>query len=180
VVNAEVRSDPVVLETPRLVVRRMTAPDDVGFVLRLLNDRGFLEHIGDKGVRTDEDAERYIAEGPRASYQRFGYGLYTVVSKASGTALGICGLVKRESLDDVDIGYAFLPESRGQGYALEAATAVMDYARDTVGLHRVVALTNPRNDRSIRLLEKLGLRLQRTIVLAGETRVTLLFGPAKP
>jgi [ribosomal protein S5]-alanine N-acetyltransferase len=167
----------VVLETPRLVVRRMTAPDDVGFVLRLLNDPGFLEHIGDKGVRTDEDAERYIAEGPRASYQRFGYGLYTVLSKASGNSLGICGLVKRESLDDVDIGYAFLPEARGQGYAFEAAAAVMNYARDTVGLHRVVALTNPLNERSIRLLEKLGLQLERTIVLAGETRVTLLFGP---
>ena len=177
--NAAVRPDAVVLETPRLVVRRMTAPDDVGFVLRLLNDPGFLEHIGDKGVRTEEDAERYIDEGPGTSYRRFGYGLYAVVCKASGDSLGICGLVKRESLDDVDIGYAFLPESRGQGYALEAATAVMHHARDTFGLRRVVALTNPRNERSIRLLEKLGLRLERTIVLAGETRVTLLFGPAE-
>src|SRR4051812_28053941 len=168
-----------VIETARLRLRHMTVPDDVAFVLDLLNEPGFLQYIGDKGVRTDEDARRYIENGPRASYARFGFGLYTVVLKASGESTGICGLVKRESLNDVDVGFAFLPQFRGAGYAIEAAAAVVRHGLDVLRLPRIVALTDPANERSIRLLEKLGLRSRGPIVLDGDARETLLFGPGR-
>jgi len=169
-------SPAVVIDTARLRIRHMTVAEDTAFVLELLNDPGFLQYIGDKRVRTDEDARRYIENGPRASYARFGFGLYTVVLKASGESTGICGLVKRESMNDVDVGYAFLPRFRGAGYAIEAASAVVRHGLDVLHLPRIVALTDPANARSIRLLEKLGLSSRGPIVLTGETRETLLFG----
>jgi [ribosomal protein S5]-alanine N-acetyltransferase len=175
--HSRLPSPPAVIETPRLLLRHMTVRADTAFVLALLNDPLFLEYIGDKGVRTESDAGRYIDEGPRASYDRFGFGLCTVVLKASGEPMGICGLVKREFLDDLDIGYAFLPAFRGRGYAFEASAAVMRYGFDVLGLPRILALTHPDNDRSIRVLEKLGLRCTGRVVIAGERRETLLFGP---
>jgi RimJ/RimL family protein N-acetyltransferase len=165
-----------VIETARLRLRHMLVPDDIAFVVELLNEPGFLQYIGDKGVRTDEDARRYIENGPRASYARFGFGLYTVVLKTSGEPAGICGLVKRDSLNDVDVGYAFLPQFRRAGYAIEAAAAVVRHGLDVLRLPRIVALTDPANERSIRLLEKLGLCCRGPIVLTGEARETLLFG----
>src|SRR6187549_3783400 len=125
-----------VLETERLCLQHLTA-DDQAFILKLLNEPGFLQNIGDRGVRSLEDAVGYIEKGPRTSYAKNGFGLYRVSLKESGEAIGMCGLIKRDTLPDVDIGYAFLPRYWGNGYALEAAEATMAYARGTLGLRRV-------------------------------------------
>jgi RimJ/RimL family protein N-acetyltransferase len=151
-----------VLETDRLVLRRMSV-DDAEFELRLLNEPSFLRFIGDRGVRTLEDARAYILKGPVDMYERLGFGLYITELKGEGVPIGICGLVKRDFLADVDIGFALLPAFWGQGYAHEAAAAVMEYGKGALGLKRIVAITNPENHSSIRLLEKLGLKFDRMI-----------------
>lgn len=149
-----------VLETERLVLRRITV-EDAEFMLELLNEPSFLRFIGDRGVRTVDDARAYISKGPVDSYERNGFGLYLTELRSYGTPIGICGLLKRESLEDVDIGFAFLPEFWANGYASESASAVMAYARDALGLDRVVAVTSPDNGASIRVLEKLGMEFER-------------------
>lgn len=164
----------MVLETPRLVLRRLV-PDDAAFVLELLTDRSFIDNIGDRGVRDPDAARRYILDGPVASHARYGYGLDLVQIKATGTPIGICGLVRRDYLDAPDIGYALLPRFCGQGYAREAAAAVLANAVGSLGLQRVHAIVSPSNGRSIRLLEKLGLRYERMITPPGETRGIQLF-----
>jgi RimJ/RimL family protein N-acetyltransferase len=164
-----------VLETERLVLRRLT-PDDAAFILDLLNQPSFLRYIGDKEVRNTEDAIRYIETGPVASYERFGFGLYLVQLKESGTSVGMCGLIKRDSLPDVDVGFAFLPDYWSQGLAFEAAAAVMNYGREVLGLRRIVAITSLDNTASIRLLEKIGLRFERLIKLAEDQPEVRLFG----
>jgi RimJ/RimL family protein N-acetyltransferase len=148
------------LETGRLHLRRIGL-DDAGFILDLLNEPSFLRHIGDKGVRTLDDARRYIAEGPQKSYESHGFGLLLVERKDGGQPIGICGLLKREWLEDVDLGFALPPPFWGQGYALEAASAVMAHARGPLGLRRVVAVTSLDNERSIQLLARLGFRFER-------------------
>ncbi|WP_310538750.1 GNAT family N-acetyltransferase [Phenylobacterium sp.] len=146
----------MVLETERLFLRHLT-PDDDGFILELLNEPGFLENIGDRQVRDLEGARRYVADGPAVSYARHGFGLWWVGLKASAEPVGICGLIKREMLDHPDIGYAFLARFSGQGFASEAGAAVLAYGRSVLGLGRIVAITKPDNDGSIRVLEKIGL-----------------------
>ena len=148
------------LETGRLTLRRFDL-GDTGFVLGLLNEPSFLLHIGDKGVRTEDDARRYIAEGPLASYARSGYGLYVVELREGRSPIGICGLLKRDWLEDVDLGFALLPAYWGRGYAFEAAAAVLAQGRNQFGLRRIVAITSLDNEASIRLLGKLGFRLER-------------------
>ena len=164
-----------VIETERLVLRRL-AVDDAEFIVKLLNQPSFLRYIGDKEVRNNADAVRYIQDGPLASYERFGFGLYLVELKDTGVPIGICGLLKRDSLPDVDVGFAFLPSYWSQGYAFEAAAAVMTYGRDVLGLRRIVAITSPDNEGSIRLLEKLGLRFERLIKLSADQSEVRLFG----
>jgi len=149
-----------VIETPRLALHRLTT-DDADFILELLNEPAFLRHIGDKGVRTRADACQYILAGPVASYDRFGFGLYRVQRKDSGEPIGICGLLKRESLEDVDVGFAFLARAWAQGFALESASAVLAHGRSTWGLKRILAVTSPDNEASMRLLGKLGFRFER-------------------
>ena len=149
-----------ILETERLVLRRL-ALDDAAFLLELLNEPAFLKNIGDRGARTLTDARRYIARGPVASYRKFGFGLYLVELKDSGAPIGICGLLKRDWLNDVDIGFAFLRRYWSQGYARESAAAVMHYGWTTLRLKRIVAITKPTNQASIALLEKLGLRFEK-------------------
>ncbi|MFN8455927.1 MAG: GNAT family N-acetyltransferase [Anaerolineae bacterium] len=151
-----------VCETERLNLRWIST-DDAEFILGLLNEPSWLRFIGDRGVRTLEDARNYILNGPVAMYDRLGFGLYLVELKASGLPLGMCGLLKRDFLDDVDIGFAFRPPYWGQGYAYEAAAAVLAYGTETLGLPRLVAITSLDNHRSARLLEKLGLRFERLI-----------------
>jgi RimJ/RimL family protein N-acetyltransferase len=163
-----------VIETERLEMRRLTA-DDAAFMLGLLNQPSFLENIGDRGVRTLEDAREYIANGAVASYSRHGFGLYLVVVKETGAAAGICGLVKRDTLEDVDIGFAFLPQHWKKGYAVESAAAVKDYAASVVGLRRLVAITSPGNRPSMRVLERIGLALEKTVRLSPNGEELKLF-----
>jgi len=155
-----------VLETERLVIRQLRV-DDAEFILKLLNEPGFIQNIGDRGVRTTADAEQYILNGPVTSYQQNGFGLWLVMLKESGEPLGMCGLIKRDILEDVDIGYAYLHQFWGKGYAYEAALAVLHYGRDVIGLKRIVAITAPENPGSIRVLEKIGLRFVKMIELPG-------------
>ena len=163
-----------ILDTARLHLRQVGV-DDAAFILRLLNEPSWLRFIGDKGVRTIDDAVRYINDGPIAMYARTGFGLYLVVLQESGAPIGLCGLIRREGLEDVDIGFAFLPEFHGRGYAREAADAVMALGRKIFGLTRIVAITSPDNHDSIRLIERLGLRLERTVALPNGGAEILLF-----
>ncbi len=155
----------MILETERLQLRLLSV-DDAEFILRLLNEPSFIENIGDRGVRTINDARAYILKGPIASYEKFGFGLWMVETRFESTPIGICGLLKRDVLADVDIGYALLPEFWSQGYALESASAVMSYASEKLGLKRVVAVVNSDNQSSIRLLEKMGFKYERMVRLS--------------
>ena len=157
-----------VLQTDRLTLDRLST-DDAAFIVELLNEPSFLRHIGDKGVRTREDACQYILAGPMASYDRFGFGLYRVEKKDDGEPIGICGLLKRDSLEDADVGFAFLPRFWSQGFGLESAAAVLTHGRQTWGLKRILAITSPDNDASIRLLAKLGFRFERMARLSEGT-----------
>jgi len=145
------------LETPRLVLRRLTE-DDAPFILRLVNDPSWLENIGDRGVRTLEDAREFIRKGPLAAYARGEVGMQAVVPKDSGEPAGICGLLKRDFLEDVDLGFALLPEWRGRGIAGEAAAATVAHARAALGIRRIAAFISPGNARSGALLERIGFR----------------------
>ena len=147
----------VVLESDRLRLRRLTTADGE-FMLGLLNEPSFIANIGDRGVRTLEGARKYLVDGPIASYAKHGYGLYMVELKATGEPIGICGLVKRDYLEDADIGFAFLPPFWSQGYAFESAAAVKTFALETLGLGRVLAITSQDNVGSIKVLEKIGLK----------------------
>jgi RimJ/RimL family protein N-acetyltransferase len=161
-----------VIETERLLLRKLTR-DDAEFILDLLNQPSFLRYIGDKGVRNIEDAVRYLETGPLASYERVGFGLYLVELKKTGAPIGLCGLLKRDTLPDADVGFALLPDYRSQGYAFEAASAVMTYGREVLGLRRILAITSPDNHDSIRLLEKIGLRFEGLVTLPEQGEVRL-------
>lgn len=154
-----------VLSTPRLELREL-AEDDAPFILELLNDPSFIRNIGDRNVGTLDDAREYIRKGPLASYRQHGFGLWLVRIKGEGTPIGISGLLKRDALDAPDIGFAYLPAFHGMGYGYEAARAVLDHARDTLRLPRVVAIVNADNEPSARLLEKLGMRFERSVRLS--------------
>jgi RimJ/RimL family protein N-acetyltransferase len=167
-----------VCTTDRLLLRRLTG-DDAAFVLEQLNEPSFIRNIGDRGVRTLDDARAYIADGPVAMYARHGFGLYLVTLKDTATPIGMCGLLKRDTLEDVDIGFAFLPRYWGKGYALEAASAVMAYGRDVLGIKRIVAITSLDNESSIRLLKKIGLTFDRMIRLPGGEADGKLFVPTE-
>jgi RimJ/RimL family protein N-acetyltransferase len=154
----------VILETDRLRLRRLT-PDDGPFILRLLNEPSWLRFIGDRGVRTLEDASAYILNGPMAMYESHGFGLYMVELKQDGTPIGMCGILKRPALEDPDVGFALVPEHWSKGYAFEAAKATLDYAVGTLGLKRIAAIVNPENEASIALLTRLGMRFEKVIRL---------------
>jgi RimJ/RimL family protein N-acetyltransferase len=151
------RDPTIVLETDRLQLRRF-GPADAEFILELLNDPSFLRYIGDKGIRTLDDARAYLEHGPIASYHRRGFGLYLVARRSDSTPLGMCGLLRRDYLPHADIGFAFLPAYCGKGFARESATAVIGQGREAFGLTRLLAVTDVENRDSIRLLERLGFR----------------------
>jgi len=163
-----------ILETKRLLLRQLTT-DDSEFILELLNEPSFIQNIGDRGVRTPIEASSYILNGPAASYAKNGFGLYLVVLKETNEPIGMCGLIKRNGLDDVDIGYAFLPKFWSKGYAVESALAVKIYAKDVIGLNRIVAITDPANEGSIRVLEKIGLRFEKMVRLSEDDIELKLF-----
>ena len=163
-------------ETDRLILRELVL-DDAPFILELVNDPAWLRFIGDKGVRTLADARAYLLGGPMAMYRRLGFGLWLAELKDGLPAsIGICGLIKRDTLDHVDIGFAFLPPYRGRGYAYEAAAACLAYGRGTLGLDRIVATTALDNDASGRLLERIGLRFERVVRLGPDGRDLKLYG----
>jgi RimJ/RimL family protein N-acetyltransferase len=172
--NAEGQRPLLVIQTQRLRLRHFSS-DDAEFVLELLNEPSFLRFIGDKGVRSLDDARRYIANGPVDSYERNGFGLYLVELKEDGTAIGMCGLLKRDGLPDPDIGFAFLPRYWSRGYAVEAAAEVITYAREILRLTRILAITSLDNESSGRLLEKIGLKFERTVKLSEDGEELRLF-----
>lgn len=155
-----------ILETARLRLRRFTL-NDGEFIITLLNSAGWLRFIGDRNVRTLEEARQYLENGPLKSYRTNGYGLSLVEKKDDGQAIGMCGLLKRDTLDSPDIGFAFLPDFNGKGYAFEITEATLTQAREKLGLPEIAAITSPDNLRSIRLLEKVGLTYQKKISFAG-------------
>ncbi len=162
------------METARLTLRELTVAD-APFILELVNDPAWLRFIGDRGIRTVAAAGAYIVEGPVAMYRRLGFGLWLTQLK-DGTPIGICGLIKRDTLDHVDIGFAFLPAHGGRGYAHEAAAATLAHGRDVLGLDRIVAITAQDNERSIRLLETLGLRFEGLIRPVPDKPALRLYG----
>lgn len=154
------------METGRLKLRRFML-DDAPFMFELVNDPAWIANIGDRGVRNLDDARRYIGK-TLAMYERYGFGMYVVELKDCGRAIGTCGLVKRDGLEHADIGFAFLPEFRSQGFAREAAAVVMKHARDDLGLDRVLAIVTPANKPSVNLIEKIGLRFERFTRMPGD------------
>jgi ribosomal-protein-alanine N-acetyltransferase len=171
-------SDPVLatpceLETERLTLRRFVF-EDASFLVTLLNEPSFIQNIGDRCVRSIEDAHRYIREGPMAMYEKYGFGLWHTSRKSDGTPVGMCGLLKRDNLPDVDVGYAYLPAHWGMGYAIEAAAATVSHGTRKFGLQRVIGVVSEGNLPSIRVLEKLGMRFERMYPMhPGEPEVRL-------
>lgn len=163
-----------ILETERLSLRKFVL-DDAAFILELVNDPDWLRFIGDRKVHSFEDARTYLQNGPLAMYDRSGFGLYAVTLKGDESPIGMCGLIKREGLDDVDVGFAFLLPYRSHGYAYEAAAAVLAYGRREFGLKRIVAITSLDNEKSIRLLERLGFVFEKTTRLPGSDEELKLF-----
>jgi RimJ/RimL family protein N-acetyltransferase len=163
-----------VIQTPRMYLRELDLGDDA-FILELLNEAGFMRYIGDKGVRTLDDAREYLLKGPMDSYARNGFGLYAACLR-HGTPIGICGLVRRAGLDDPDVGFAFLARYWAKGYAVESAAAVLAHGRRVLKLDRIVAITSPDNSASIAVLEKIGLKFERMIRLVHDGPEIKLFG----
>jgi ribosomal-protein-alanine N-acetyltransferase len=166
---------PPELQTPRLSLRRLEF-SDAEFLVGLLNQPSFLANIGDRGVRNVEDAHRYLREGPMAMYEKFGFGLWHVSRRSDGAPLGMCGLLRRDILPDVDIGYALLPEYWGQGFAFEAARATLAQAAEKFGLRRVIGVVSVGNDSSIRVLEKLGMKFERMVSMRPNEPDVRLYG----
>jgi RimJ/RimL family protein N-acetyltransferase len=152
----------VILTTPRLVLSEFT-PEDAPFIFKLLNTPGWIKYIGTRNINTENDARDYINNKLITSYKQHGFGFYNVRKKDDDEAVGMCGIIKREHLDDPDIGFALLPEYEGNGYAYESASAVMDYAKDTLKFKRLSAITVPFNKSSIKLIEKIGLNFEKMI-----------------
>lgn len=156
-----------IAETERLLIRELDAEADAEFVLELLNTPAFLHYIGDRGVRSVEQARTFIDERYRASYRDHGYGLYLVALRngdgASGQPIGICGFVKRDHLEHPDIGFAFLPEFEGRGFGFESADAMLSFGRESLGFQKVLAITSQDNDSSGKLLIKLGFAFTKNI-----------------
>lgn len=163
-----------VIETDRLIIRWLST-EDAPFILELLNDPSWLRFIGDHGVRTLEDARNYILNGPMDMYARLGFGLFLTELKEGNIPIGICGLIKRDTLEDIDIGYAFLTRFQSKGYAFEAASATMTYGKEQLGLKKIVAITSKDNDHSSKLLEKIGLKFEQMIKLTPDSEELKLF-----
>ncbi len=160
-------------ETKRLLLKPTTT-DDAGFILELMNTPKWLEYIGDRNVRTLEAAGKYIREKITPQFERLGFANYTLVRKTDGVSVGTCGLYDREGLDGIDIGFALLPAYERQGYAFEAASRLMEAARD-FGIGNISAITTPANISSQNLLDKLGLKLTGTVRLKGDDQELLLY-----
>lgn len=164
----------IIAQTDRLFIQKLS-PDDAVFILKLLNTAAWLKFIGDRNVRSEEDAKNFIINGPMKSYQDTGFGFYKTVLKEDNTIIGICGLVKRSTLEHPDVGFAFLEDYEGKGYAYESASAVLELAKNIFGIKTIAAITTTNNNRSIALLKKLGLTFQRMVRLPNDQVELMLF-----
>lgn len=164
----------IVIQTERLILRKFTL-DDAAFMLELLNTPAWLRFIGDRNVKTIEQAEQYLLDGNIRSYQEYGFGFYVVVVKETNESIGICGIKKREGLDDIDIGFGFLPQFIGKGYGYEAASATLDYSLNFLKIKRIVAIVDPENGVSISLIKKIGLQFEKMIQLSPKDISLMLF-----
>lgn len=163
-----------ILETERLRLRQFSL-GDTKFIIELVNTAGWIENIGDRNIKTEEQAREYLQNGPLKSYEVNGFGLSLVELKDGNIAIGMCGIIRRDNLLDPDIGFAFLPEFTGQGFAFEIAEATMNYARITLQLPTILAICIPSNKPSIRLLEKLGLKFIRKFNFPNDQEELMLF-----
>jgi RimJ/RimL family protein N-acetyltransferase len=163
-----------ILHTKRLLLREFNI-DDADFIIELLNTPGWLQFIGDRKVKTTSDAINYINNTFTKAYQTNGFGFWMVELAATKQPIGMCGITKRDGLDGVDIGFAFLPEFNGKGYAFEIAAATLNFVLATFNLPYILAITNPDNFRSIKLLEKIGLQYQHKIKLAEDSAALNLY-----
>ncbi|MDH3747022.1 MAG: GNAT family N-acetyltransferase [Gammaproteobacteria bacterium] len=163
------------LRTKRLQLRWLSI-DDAELLLSIWNDPAFVRHVGDRGIRTKDDAVQAFSDGPLKLYSEYGYGPYRVSLLENDEAIGICGLFRRDNLDDPDVGFALLPEYCGKGYASEAAMAVVEHAKHGLGLPRLTAIVSPGNAASIGLIEKLGLKFERMIRMPGDSEDISLYG----
>jgi RimJ/RimL family protein N-acetyltransferase len=164
-----------IIETERLNILLLSLNDEE-FVFRLLNDPDWIKYIGDRKINNHADARNYILLNIISSYEKYGFGLFLVKEKQNDISIGICGLLKRDYLDDVDIGFAFLPEYRGKGYGYESASAVIKYGQESFGLDKILAITQSNNLNSIKMLKKLGLEYIKNIKLPEEEEELRLFG----
>ncbi len=166
--------DEWLISTERLRLRPVTV-DDAELMLAVWNDPAFIHNVADRGIRTVEDAREAIQAGAQKLFDEYGYGPCCMSLKTNGLMIGICGLFRRDNLDDPDIGFAVLPEYCGKGYAGEAALAVVEYARATLGIAALTAIVSPTNAPSIGLIEKLGLSFQRMITMPGDDHEIRLY-----
>ena len=160
----------IVIETERLILRKFTL-DDAAFMLELLNTPAWLRFIGDRGVR-----KQYLLNGNIKSYQEYGFGFYVVVVKETNESIGICGIKKREELDDIDVGFGFFPQFVGKGYGYEAASATLYYSINVLKIKRIVAIVDPENAASISLIKKIGLQFEKMTHLSDNKIELMLFG----
>jgi ribosomal-protein-alanine N-acetyltransferase len=164
----------ILLETERLILQQFTLAD-APFIYELLNSDSWIKYIGDRKIKTLEDAEKYLLNGPIKNYSAISLGFCLVKTKKDNISIGMCGLIKRDNLKDVDIGFAFLPEYADKGYAFESASAVLNEAKSVLKLNRIVAITVDYNHNSINLLKKLGMTLEGNIYMPGDSEELMLF-----
>jgi RimJ/RimL family protein N-acetyltransferase len=163
----------IILETERLLLVEFT-PDDATFIIELLNSEGWLKYVGNRNINTTEDAIKYLQNGAIKNYSENGFGFWKVVLKNELIPIGMCGLVKREHLEHVDIGFAFLPQYFGKGYAYEAAAPTLQFGFDK-GFKNISAITIPDNLKSIALIEKLGLKFEKRFFMSDDKDELMLF-----
>lgn len=164
----------IITETSRLIISKFSL-EDASFFLKLVNTPNWIKYIGDRNLKTVKDAEDYLLKGTLKSYEDFGFGFYKLYDKESSKYVGTCGLVKREQLEEVDLGFAFLPEFEGKGYGYEASSAVLKIAKERFHLKTLMAITLPINVNSIKLLEKLGFKYQKRVKPFEDDEELLLF-----
>ncbi|MEK7432816.1 MAG: GNAT family N-acetyltransferase [Cyanobacteriota bacterium] len=164
-----------ILETERLIISHITI-EDANFIFELLNSPNWIKYIGNKNVHDLESAKNYILNVPIKSYEKFGFGLFLVKLKDLDIPIGICGLIKRDTLENIDIGFAFLEKYVGNGYAFESAQATLEYGKNTLGIKKIVAITNEDNYNSIKVLKKIGLVFEKMVKFENEKKELMLFG----
>ena len=163
-----------IFHTARLALHEFTTVD-AAFIIELLNSESYIKYIGRRNIHTPEEAKKYIADNFEKSYTEKGFGFYVMELISDKSPIGICGIVKRDWLDDVDLGFALLPEYEGKGYANEASQAMLDYSLTVLNIKKIAAITMKENRGSIKLLKKLGLKENGTVIHPDEKVKLMLF-----